>query len=196
MAHYAARSFWITIDSFAIQSGTIMKFVGELLAEHVARYPRMQLQDIYKLLHQAALGSGHAVNDEAAARSVLAREVAELVPDASGPMTETISPDGRLGRVHLRPYLQTGGDLDALATAFVRSAREVPGSPEKLKKFCGCLADLAGAGGIPFSHDATIAFFEQIATRQYPVVHHSAGYRSAYLPAYRVVCLEFLSLPA
>ena len=39
-----------------------MKFVGQLLAAQLARHPAMQLADVYKLLHQAALGSAHAVD--------------------------------------------------------------------------------------------------------------------------------------
>ena len=40
-----------------------MKFIGQLLGQHRQRYPRMALADIYKLLHQAALGPGHAVSE-------------------------------------------------------------------------------------------------------------------------------------
>jgi hypothetical protein len=188
--------FWITIGSFASCDEGRMKFVGELLGAHLARYPGMELQDIYKLLHQAALGSGHAVKDETAARAALAQEIADLVPATAGPLSEVISPDGKLLRVHLRAYLNAGGDVDALADAFVRSAREYPGSAEKLCKFCGCLGDLAAAGGIPYSRDETVAYFERIAAQQYPVVHHSPAYRQAHRPAYRVICSDYLTLPA
>lgn len=173
-----------------------MKFVGELLGQHLARYPAMQLQDIYKLLHQAALGPGHAVQNGDAARVQLANEVSALTPFAGEPLSEVISPDGKLARIHLRAYLGAGGDLDALADAFLRSAREVAASPDKLKKFCACLGDLAAAGGIPFSRVETAAYFEQIAQQHYPVVHHSSAFRDAYHPAYRVINVEYLKLPS
>ena len=48
-----------------------MKFISQLLTAHLQRYPRMQLEDIYKLLHQAALGPEHAVQDAAIARARL-----------------------------------------------------------------------------------------------------------------------------
>ena len=51
-----------------------MKFVGQLLGQHLQRYPHMELADIYKLLHQSALGPEHAVADPPAARARLKAE--------------------------------------------------------------------------------------------------------------------------
>lgn len=169
-----------------------MKFVNQLLSAHFARYPAMQLDDIYKLLHQAALGPGHAVENSAAARKRLDEEIIALGAAPVELLQDVISPDGRLGRVHLRPYLASGGDRDSLLRAFVETANSYPASPDKLAKFCGCLGDLAAAGGIPFSREATLAYFDRIARDGYPVIHHSEAYRNAYHPAYRVVALDLL----
>ncbi|MCW5625943.1 MAG: hypothetical protein KIT73_14620, partial [Burkholderiales bacterium] len=68
-----------------------MKFVGQLLGTEQARHPALQLADVYKLLHQAALGPAHAV-DGPTARSRLAAEIVALgsvtVPDT--PLLEPI----------------------------------------------------------------------------------------------------------
>ena len=172
-----------------------MKFVNQLLSQHIARYPRMQLDDIYKLLHQAALGPGHAVRDAAAARAWLEKEAAELGDGPVEPEKDIISPDGRLARVHLRSWLAKGGDLDDLNRAFVETANSYPPSRERLGKFCGCLGDLAAAGGIPFVQQDVLAYFDRIAQASYPVVHHSKTYTDAYKPAYRVVDIGYLKLP-
>ena len=169
-----------------------MKFVGQLLSAHLERYPAMQLADIYKLLHQAALGPGHAVDNPAAARKRLEQETAALVDGHVEPPLDIISPDGRLGRIHLRTYMAAGGNLDALHRAFVETANGYPASPDKLAKFCGCLGDLAAAGGIPFAPEAVLAYFERIARDGYPAVHHSEEFRNAYHPAYRVVAVDLL----
>ena len=169
-----------------------MKFVNQLLSAHLARYPAMQLDDIYKLLHQAALGPGHAVDNPAAARQRLDQELAALGEAPAEPLQDIISPDGRLGRVHLRSYLATGGNPDALHRAFVETANSYPASPDKLAKFCGCLGDLAAAGGIPFARENVLAYFEKIARDGYPAIHHSEAFRSAYRPAYRVVAIDYL----
>jgi len=169
-----------------------MKFIGQLLAQQLDRYPRMELVDIYKLLHQAAMGPGHAVEDAGAARARLQAEAAQLGEGPDDPIADSISPDGKLARVHLRPYLAAGHSLDVLAEAFVQTARAHARAPDKLVKFCGCLGDLAAAGGIPFGRDEVERYFENIAAQHYPVVHHSEPYRSAYRPAYRVVALDLL----
>jgi hypothetical protein len=107
-------------------------------------------------------------------------------------VADVISPDGRLARIHLRAYRDAGHDVDALADAFLQTARTYRGSEEKLAKFCGCLGDFAATGAIPFAQPAVTGYFENIRGAGYPVVHHSQAYRDAYRPAYRVVALEFL----
>ena len=169
-----------------------MKFVSQLLSVHLKRYPAMQLDDIYKLLHQAALGPGHAVDNPAAARKRLDEEAVALGSGAFEPTQDIISPDGRLGRVHLRTYLAHGGDLGMLHLAFVETANSYPASPDRLAKFCGCLGDLAATGGIPFAQEEVVAYFDKIAQGHYPVVHHSKAFRDAYHPAYRVIAVDLM----
>ena len=172
-----------------------MKFVNQLLAQHFERYPRIQLDDIYKLLHQAALGPGHAVKDAAIARAWLEKEAAELGAGPVEPEKDVISPDGRLTRVHLRSWVAAGRSLDELNRAFVETANSYPPSRERLEKFCGCLGDLAATGGIPFAKKEVVEYFDRIAQASYPVVHHSTTYTDAYKPAYRVVAIDCLKLP-
>jgi hypothetical protein len=169
-----------------------MKFIDQLLSQHIARYPRMQLDDIYKLLHQAALGPGHAVKDVTNARAWLEKEAAELGPGPVEPENDIISPDGRLARVHLRSWVAAGKSLDDLNRVFVETANSYTPSRERLEKFCGCLGDLAGAGRIPFEQQEVVAYFDRIAQASYPVVHHSRTYTDAYKPAYRVVDVTLL----
>lgn len=169
-----------------------MKFVGQLLSHHLRRYPLMQLDDVYKLLHQAALGPGHAVDDASSARKRFDAEVAALGSGPEEPVADSISPDGRLARIHLRAYVEAGHSLDSLFDAFVHTAQKFPASQDKLGKFCACLGDLAGAGGIPFAQTRVVEYFNAIAKKTYPAVSHSPAYREAYKPAYRVVSLDFL----
>jgi hypothetical protein len=169
-----------------------VKFIGELLGRHLERYPRMELADLYKLLHQAAMGPGHALADPGTARALLEREAGALTDAGPEVLADPISPDGRLARVHLRPYLAAGHDLRALADAFEATASITPGSRDKLERFCGCLGDLADAGKIPFSRTEVTDYLDPIAAQGYPVVHHSEAFRAAYRPAYRVVALELL----
>lgn len=163
-----------------------MKFVGQLLRAHAARYPGLRLEDVYKLLHQAALGPAHAV-DGAAARERLAREVEALEEGPEEPLVDPLSPDGRLVRVHLRPYVAAGGASDELADAFVETARTWVPAVDQLARFCGCLGDLADAGGLAFPRAEVTAYMAAREAEGWPAVHHSAAFRTAWHPAYRVV---------
>src|SRR5262249_47815609 len=87
------------VDTFqGAGSGTpvIMKFIGELTAHPLRRYPRMELADVYKLLHQAAMGSGHAIEDPAEARAKLEEELTHLGEGPDDPVADPISPDGKV----------------------------------------------------------------------------------------------------
>ncbi len=170
-----------------------MKFIGQLLGQHLKRYPQMTLADIYKLLHQAAMGPGHSIENEATARAALLEECARMGVGPDEPAIDPISPDGRLARVHLRAWTAAGGDPGAMADALLLTAREVPANPDKLVKFCACLGDLAEAGGIPFARAEVERFVDDIAARGYPVLRHSQVYRDAYHPAYRVIATDFLA---
>jgi hypothetical protein len=163
-----------------------MKFVGQLLGAHGVRYPGLGLEDIYKLLHQAALGPAHAV-DGPAARERLAREAIDLGDGPDEPLPDPISPDGRLVRIHLRPYVARGRDLNILADAFAETARTWTPATDKLAKYCGCLGDLADAGGIAFARATVIEYMNARAAEGWPAVRHSAVFRATWRPAYRVI---------
>jgi hypothetical protein len=60
---------------------------------------------LYKLLHQAILGSGHAISDLEGARKWLERELTEMDSRYDETAIDPISPDGEIVRVHLRPII-------------------------------------------------------------------------------------------
>jgi hypothetical protein len=192
--------------------------VERLLRSHLARYPLLQLEDLYKLLHQGALGSEHAVTSPGAAREWMEDEIAGLGPGPEEPLIDPVSADGRIARVHLRPFLAGGGDRDALLSAFVRTANEHHGSKQEFLASWGVAESLAMAGApemaetpplagesgvtpflarpalLPFSRAAMSAFFAPLAAAGAPAVHHSETFERAYAPAYRVVRIELLEL--
>ncbi len=93
-----------------------------LLQEQAARYPVLTAQDVYKFVYQAALGSGHAVQDTAYARARLIQEIRLLEPRPNESLYEFIRPDSTLMRVNLRPYLAAGHDSHQLLNAFIATS--------------------------------------------------------------------------
>lgn len=153
----------------------------------------MQLLDVYKLLHQAALGNSHLTDSPESALQRLRAEIDSLGDGPVEPVWEPLSPDGRLARVHLRSYTMAGLDFESLAAACARSSETCPPAPDKLVRFCGCLGDLAVEGILPFSSQEVVALMDELAEAGYPAVHHSSQFRARYKPAYRVVDVELLT---
>lgn len=166
-----------------------------ILALHFKRYPLMEVQDIYKLIHQASMGSEHAVQDLDITRAYLEREVNELADGPEEPIEDIISADGQIARINLRPYLASNASLENLFEAFVRTANEFEGSTIKLKRYRSYAVQLTDESSFAFSPSAIQALFDQLEGHGFPAVHHSASYTSAYQPAYRVILHELLDTP-
>jgi len=155
---------------------------------HMERYPEMQIQDIYKLAHQAAMGSGHAISDTATAAAWLDRELKEMGAGPIEPLIDPISPDGEIVRIHLRPFLSSGGDSKKLLDAFIRTGNEFYGKEDDLE----ALWDSATRSHFLPATDMD-TFISQMKERAYPALHHSEQYNQLYKPAYRVVSRKYFS---
>lgn len=169
------------------------KFIEKLLTGQMKTYPQMQIQDVYKLLHQASFGSEHAVESETAAREWLMNEVKDLSKDANEPLLQFISPDKKLVRVNLRPYIARNLDLEKLNSAFVKTANSYKGRTDTFIKFWNYAEELAAKKKLPFGMREMQEFFAEQKAKNFPAVHHSEKYEAAYHPAYRVVLLELLN---
>jgi len=160
-----------------------------ILRAHLARYPSMQIQDVYKLVHQAAMGSEHAVSSLEGARNWMERELAEMGVGTDEPVMDPISEDGQILRVHLRPFVANGGDPETLLDAFIRSANEYRGDMQALKNYWNI------ATGIGYCSLAEMDdYIQSMQAQNYPAVHHSPTYEKLYRPAYRVVWRKFICL--
>lgn len=175
------------------------EWLADLAKRHLRRYPAAEPIDLYKLLHQSAMGPAHAVSDVVGARSRLqaeAREARSRIGSAAArlePLWDPIAPDGSLGRVHLMPYLAAGRLLESLLLAFVRTAEVFKPEPELLAARCRTLIDLARAGRLNVPANDLSALIARMATDGYPAAHHSSRYRTTYRPAYRIVHGRHLS---
>jgi hypothetical protein len=164
----------------------------DILARHLVRYPVMRLEDVYKLIHQASLGSQHLGLDIDQAGAWLTNELADLREGPAEPILDPISPDGRILRVHLRPYVAECHDPASLLLAFVRTANEWEGSIDLLRACWRCVEQTAKDGHLRCDLSAAREFGARMAILNYPAIHHSEAYKAAYRPAYRVVSREFL----
>lgn len=98
--------------------------IEPVLRGHLSRYPALQTRGLYKLLHQAALGSEHAVSERGSVERWMARELQEMGEGVAEPLIDLISHNGETVRVHLRPYAAAGHGTGSLLDAFIRPANE------------------------------------------------------------------------
>lgn len=164
-----------------------------LIRAHLARYPAMQPADAYKLLHQATLGSEHAIPSRAMAEQWLAREIATLPPGPAEPMVDTLRMRGQFARIHLRPFLAAGGSPDSLLSVFVRTAQEAARDTTELGCALEAVRQMVAGHETGWSADGVDQLFREAATAGYPAMHHSDAFEAAYHPAYRVVSVTLVS---
>jgi hypothetical protein len=166
--------------------------LSDVLVAHAVRYPLWGLDDLYKLVHQASMGSEHALTEETKARSFLLHELAAMGPGSDEPLLDPISGAGAIVRVHLRPFASLGLDPEVLAQAFVRTAREYHGTPDRVEAGLEDAAHLGRERRLSFGESDVRLLLLRMKDAGFPAAHHSAAFRSHYKPAYRVVARAFL----
>jgi hypothetical protein len=158
------------------------------LDAHLDRHPAAEADDLYKLIHQAVAGPGHAIDDPAAARRWLEREIAGLAPSAHhDPLCERIGGDPTMVRVHLRPFVAGGFDPGDLADAFMQTGATVRTDPVRLESaLAAAIGHVRDTRSVDLA-DALEALRADLSARGFPAVHHSRTFRESYAPAYRIV---------
>lgn len=144
---------------------------------HRRRYPAMEAEDEVKLLFQAALGCGHLLAEEDAVVRRIVDEEHALVPDSSEPLTEPLG--GRYIRLNLRRAMAEGIRPEWIARMMRLSPAPVATRAEVAQD------ERLGADARRVA--------QQLVENQDWLPGHSAAYRAAYAPAYRVIGREYLA---
>ena len=164
-----------------------------LVKNHLQRYPRMEVQDVYKLLYQGEFGVGHILDNPKAAKDYLIRELQQIGGNTEDSLHEVISPEGIIIRVHLRAFKGENLNPDDLWKAMIRTGESVVGDKARFKANWEIIRLGTEHGLIPFSIKTITEFWDNMDRRELSPVHHSDMYNSTYHPAYRVIKLDYLS---
>ena len=163
-----------------------MEELAMILREHAARYPVMEPTDAVKLIYQNEFGGGHLIRDRETCLSNLRREYAATPHDAAQALLEEIG--NGLVRVHLSAL--SDSRLEALGLAFIRSAAARQGCVDSFKRKLALLRALCADGMFSFDLSSLDAYLSEYERAGFPMVSHSAAYRAAYKPAYRIVSAD------
>jgi hypothetical protein len=166
----------------------------ELLTQHMAWYPLMQIQDVYKLVYQGVMGSEHMLPSREEYGRQLAKEYEALQTGSTLRLFEPVRADGELLRINLRPYKAKKSGPDGLISPLVETAKLVFGTKDELRlAWDGFLQLFLQGDGLGFVADEARRFTEKLEQQEYPPVHHSEIYTRNYQPAYRLIAIQFVS---
>lgn len=159
-----------------------------VLERHCQTYPKLQVQDILKFLHQSTFGCEHLVSSLETATEYIEKEYATLCPKEEA----SIEPlDGNYSRVPIS-YLNQGLCADTLAKLFVASSKKEKDGVNQLVQKIKVVKELILDGKLPFSIHEFESMVEEWEKNGYPALHHSDDFRTLYRPAYRVIANEYI----
>jgi len=148
----------------------------------------IQPQDLIKLIYQAEFGPGHLIQNPLHSRQMLIEEYHSINHKVNHTMSH--SHIENIGNGLARFYLDTIPEeyLDALNLMFVKTAEKrfykhnIQEYQDKLDLLLTHFEEL----GCSFSKKDLFDYISQHKEQGFPMVRHSAKYRDAYQPAYRV----------
>lgn len=152
------------------------------LEEQQSRWQGLELQDLFKALHQSVFGCGHFVTEDG--RDRLMQELAALPPTGEDWGIEPL--DGPFFRFHLRHLVPSGLSPETLYRVFALSAKRDGGGTEELERKLRCLLELTAKNG-PWTVQEAEEAVRAWRTAGFPACHHSKTVEERYHPAYRVV---------
>ena len=166
---------------------SINEVTRNLLTEHYKKYPELQLQDIFKYIHQSSFGCEHMVPSLDAVTQYLQKEYEKA--EFSAELYDKL--DGEYTRVHFS-VLKQGLSVDTFAKLFYLSAEKKTDGKAALGQKLETVRDLISDGTLPF---APVDFEKELAEWEkngFSAVHHSDVFRRTYKPSYRVIADEFV----
>ena len=160
----------------------------ELIITHYHTYPKLQIQDIFKYLHQSTFGCEHMISSLENAKE----RITDEYPNISSKDICNIEPlDGLYSRVPLS-YLNNGLSIDTFSKLFFLTSKSNNGTTELLNQKLQIIGELIIEKILPFSLDEFNHLVEEWASKGYPAIHHSDIFRKEYKPAYRVISNDYI----
>ena len=168
-----------------------------IIEQQTARYPKMQPQDVVKLVYQHVFGNGHMIRDRESSLDFIRKEYetvkfAHKGADVSDlPFSEDIG--NWYARIHLLK-VEDDEQLISLNDAFTASAALGGGNLEYFLSRLYFLNELASYGMFEFDEEDMAEYLAEYEKQNYPVVSHSQRYKEFYDPAYRVIDARYIRL--
>ncbi len=164
-----------------------------VLNYHIQRYPALEVQDIYKLLFQAANGPRHYMEryfnlkkfhlEWQKATSIMGQEP-----------IEPVSADGLLVRCNFAGLRESNVSPNLVVNAALQTAVEFISQPANLISWWNDFRDLIASRLLNLDMEQYIKLNEEFLQWGFIVKSHSKPYRLAYSPAYLVVLRKHINI--
>ncbi|HOV69094.1 MAG TPA: hypothetical protein PLZ84_02080 [Clostridia bacterium] len=165
--------------------------IKDLLCRHYAVYPKMQVQDMVKLVYQNEFAGGHMI---ANVRDSLLRLQEER---SSGRINMSYFADifedigNNLCRLHLAVFNKYDISAETVNRFFIVTANLVTGDVASFEAKLETLKECCRNHLLPYRLSEVENYLRDYKKAGYPQVGHSQVYREAYFPAYRIVKSEY-----
>ena len=161
----------------------------ETLRQHNQDYPKAELQDLFKLLHQSEFGPGHLIADTKENFKHLVQELGQTSGTTKEKLIEPLPP--YFCRLHLQVLTQSSLSIYTFQRFFELSAAKIQGDVKGYHEKIETLRTLCVTGDLPIDAKAVDVFKAKINVAPTRPIRHSETYRTTYMPAYRVVDKKF-----
>lgn len=162
------------------------------MIEQLKKHPATQPQDIVKQCYQAAFGAEHLLTNIEKAKQYLRKEYETITPSDSIPLYEEISET--VCRVNLASWKAKQLSLDLLFQLFIESSSISSNARTLFLQYLEEATQMIQTQTVSFSLEDWNTFLNTYKEMGMPSIHHSETYRTAELPAYRIIKKEWLML--
>ncbi len=142
----------------------------------------MQVQDIYKLVYQSAMGMKHLI-EFGGAKQYFIEEYNSVQSDKNTELFENIHPESKIFRIDLRKAKAESIDKYILWKLLIKSANSFEANEKSLRRwwqeFC--------QSGLSNNFDDLESFNQKLQANGFQAYHHSEIYRKQYSPSYRLI---------
>jgi len=180
--------FMLPAFSCFAQDNEFDNAVRKSVEHHMKEYPQSTLKDLYKNFFQDVYGPGHLVNDTAAAKNYLLKEL-DSYTETTGKMAEPTGFRHNYQRINLSVIKNNIIDVDLFFDAFLQSAKEInPIDIEDWKMEWQRIETVIRSMQLtlPDYEKDSNEIKERINEGKY-VGHHSKLFNEAYKPHYRII---------
>jgi len=162
--------------------------VRKLLLEQYKRYPKMQIQDMVKLIFQSEFAGGHLIQSEEDSLRRLQAEFESLSFNEGHQSPLLFEEIGNgLCRLNLRALKDSDINLRTVNRFFVCTANQAAGSIQSFEAELDIFRKCCRDKELPYLPGEVEAYLLHYKNQGFPAVSHSASFRAHYQPAYRIV---------